>query len=153
MKADKNKISEDKIHEIWTLMDAGFSQREISSYTGISAHTIQKYGMFLKAGIHDPIHTPTTEKVLLCIQHGYKLTTIRSLLGIRDEKAFERILEEIGYSDSDETFENAEDLLKKWHWKRPKGKQKRISDNGYRIVYVGEKSDFRTLYRPDGRWF
>lgn len=38
-----------------------------------------------------------------------------------------------------------------WGWYVPP-KVRKVERNGYRVVYVGDKSDFRTPYRPDGIW-
>jgi hypothetical protein len=40
-------------------------------------------------------------------------------------------------------------LYTKWKWKQP---QKKIRDERYRLVKVGEKGALKTPYRPDGIW-
>lgn len=132
------------------------SAKEIACETGVSTKTVYR----IKKELNDKNQLQAVKKtgkqiekeIARLIYEGFSMKKISETLMVT--KGHIKKVAETMRDDDLEYAPNNEDFLRKnWRWIIPaKGRPHWNPKTNCRIVYVGERTNFRTPYRPDGIW-
>lgn len=145
--------------KIAQMLTAGHSQKAIVREVGCSITAVKRYKkefennedlLLTRLGVKK-----SEAEIKELIDEGKPLGEIMKLTNAKPNYILKKA-EQMAAAEDEETgkSQDVERLLKqKWHWVIPKDARLRFNPKtGYRIVYVGERGNLRTPYRPDRIW-
>lgn len=136
------------------LQEKKLRQSEIAEQMGVSGKVIAYYNGKLKKdkALRDETKREAIrEKVKEMMEDDATIPEIRKATGLPKRRIFE-IVEELNLQEQYDREAMRKRLDRDWKWKTRKQRLRKNPVTGCRIVYKGERSNFRTPYRPDGIW-
>lgn len=132
------------------------SAKEIACETGVCTKTVYRIKKELIEKQIQETQRKTgkqiDKEIERLIYEGLSMKKISEALMVSKEH-IKKVMETMRDDDLEYAPNNDDFLRKNWRWIIPaKGRPRWNNKTNCRIVYVGERSNFRTPFRPDGIW-